>query len=198
MAYTAQFIPETRIEEAQDGMGFKIFDDSVWGAGDQALTTLVTLSIRHIDDDEVNIDYDDVELIIGANRDAFNEYLSSSGHLIEIADLTIDGMSAGETFPDGYYEITLTYTPDDANTKYYSNSQAFLAKYRAMKRTMPALFIEWPITAQVREINYDVYTLGLYLDAAEDAADLDKKTQFRKFIALIRQIVDHYGVNEPW
>lgn len=198
MSYTVTFVPETKIEEAQDGMGFKIIDDSVWGAGDQALTTLATLSIRHINDDEVNIDYDDVELIIGANRDAFNEYLTSSGHLIEIANLTIDGAAAGETFPDGYYEITLTYTPDDANTKYYTNSQAFLAKYRAMKRTMPALFFEWPITDEIREINYDVYTLGLYLDAAEDAADLDKKTQFRKFIALIRQIVDHYGVSEPW
>jgi len=50
MAYTGTFVPATLIEEAQDGMGFKLKDDSVWGVGDQALTSLCTVSIVHIDD----------------------------------------------------------------------------------------------------------------------------------------------------
>lgn len=198
MAYTGSFVPATRIVLAQDGMGFRLYDDSVWGIGDQALTELCTVSIVHIDDDEDTITYDDYELIVGVTRTKFDEYLTTSGHLIEIANLLISGVAAGVVFTDGYYEITTTYKDDTATTQEYLNTQAFLAKYRFMKRTMPALLLEWPITLAVREKNYDIYTLGLYLDAAEDAADLGKKVEFRKFIALIRGIVDHYVIPEPW
>ena len=198
MAYTGSFVPATLIEEAQDGMGFKIIDDSVWGTGDQALTTLCTVSIVHIDDNDDVITYDDYELIVGVTRTKFNEYLASSGHVINIADLTIGGVAADEVFPDGYYEITVTYTPDDASTKSYKNTQAFLAKYRIMKRTMPALLLEWPMTDEVIKTNYDIFATGLYLEAAEYAADLARKEHFRKFISVIRLIYDNYSIPEPW
>ena len=198
MAYSVDFVQATLIEEAQDGMGFKIIDDSVWGAGDQALTSLCTVSVVHIDDNDDVITYDDYQLIVGVTRTKFNEYLADSGHVIDIADLTIGGVAAEDVFPDGYYEITVTYTPDDASTKTYKNTQAFLAKYRAMKRTMPALLLEWPLTDELIKINYDVFAIGLYLEAAEYAADLARKEHFRKFISVIREVFDHYEIPEPW
>lgn len=199
MAFT-DFTPGTRIVLAQDAMDFRIYDDSVWN-GESGLCTSAIVTIRHIDDDEVAIDYDAYDLIPGGVTTKFDEYLSTDGHLIEIANLTIDGVAAADRFPDGYYEITVTY--DDGSyapgsEPYYKNTQAFLAKYRCMKRTMPALLLTWPITDIVRRKNDDIYTLGLYLDAAEYAADLEKKVEFRKFIALIRSLVDYYAVPEPW
>jgi hypothetical protein len=113
----------------------------------------------------------------------------------------LNGSPIAEIFPDGYYEITVKYN-DGSYTPgaepYYKNTQAFLAKYRCMKRVMPANLLAWPITPEIRTKNYDLYTLGLYLEAAEDAADLSKKTQFRKFITLIRGIVDFYQIPDPF
>jgi hypothetical protein len=196
MAFTSNLVPETKIEEAQDGMGFKIFDQSVYGTGDLAKITSSKISIKYIDGDNDETVYDYIDM--GAYNSAhYLEFQSQAGHLIETSDLHIDGVAAPEVFIDGYYEITLklndgTYTP--ANAPYYLNSQAFLAKYRAMRRIMPADLLAWPITPEIREKNYDVYTLGLYLDNAEDAADLGKKTQFRTFIALMDEILDYYEV----
>lgn len=198
MAYSA-LTPETRIEEAQDGRGFKIYDKSVW-TGESDHTTSALVSIVYIDDDENIITYDDIDL--GGDGDALYEsFLNGDGALIESSDVFLDGVAIDEIFPDGYYEITIkfndgSYTP--GAEPYYKNTQAFLAKYRCMKRVMPAQLLEWPITDEVRRKNYDIYTLGLYLDAAEDAADLGKKTQFRKFIALIRGIVDYYSIPDPF
>lgn len=201
MAFTANLAPETKIEEAQDGMGFKIFDEGVWGTGDQAAVTSMLISIKHIDDDENEIDYDDLQVIVGGSRTKFNEFLASSGLLVETSELTIDSVAAAEIFPDGYYEITVKYndgTYAAGQEPYFKNTQAFLATFRAMRRTMPSALLTWPITVEVREKNYDIYTLGLYLDNAEDAADLGKKVQFRTFIALIRQILDFYTIPVPW
>jgi hypothetical protein len=206
MAYTGSFVPSTLIEEAQDGMGFKLTDASVWGTGDQAATTICDVYIVYIDDDEVSIAFDKYELMPGGVKTRFNQYITSSGHTIDLTSLTIDGVSPGETFPDGYYEITVYYsdgtyvtgTAPHYNQPNYKNTQAFLAKYRMTKRTMPAMLLEWPITDEVRTKNYDIFALGLYLDAAEYAADLARKTHFRKFIALIRNIFDYYAIPEPW
>lgn len=200
MAFTVNLVPETNIEEAQDGMGFKIFDRTVYGIGDLAKITSAKISIKYINDDEDEIEYDDIDL--GAYNSAdYLEFQSLAGHLIETSDLHIDGVDASEVFPDGYYEITLKLNDGSyaaGSEPYYKNIQAFLATFRAMRRTMPSALLTWPITAEVREKNYDIYTLGLYLDSAEDAADLGKKVQFRTFIALIRQILDFYTIPAPW
>jgi len=197
MAYAA-LTPETRIEEAQDGRGFRIYDKSSW-SGESDHTTAAVVSIVYINDDEETITYDDIDL--GGDGDQhYTDFLSSSGHLIETSDIHLDGVDIDEIFPDGYYEITITFTDGSyapGAKPYYKNTQAFLAKYRCMKRLMPATLLEWPITDDIRRKNYDIYTLGLYLDAAEDAADLAKKTQFRKFIALIRGIIDYYEIPDP-
>lgn len=206
MAYTSDFAPETIIEEAQDGMGFTIKDNSVWGAGDQAATTLCDVYIVHIDDNEESIVYDKYELIVDAVKTKFDEYLTSSGHIINLSALTIGGVAAPDVFEDGYYEIYVYYsdgsyvtgTIPHYNQPYYKNTQAFLAKYRMMSRLMPAQLLEWPITAEIKEKNYDIFALRLYLDAAEYAADLSRKVHFRKFIALIRGIFDSYNIPEAW
>jgi hypothetical protein len=200
MAFTSNLSVDTKIEEAQDGMGFKIFDQTTYGTGDLVKVTSAIISIKHIDDDEVETEYDDIDL--GAYSSThYLEFQSQAGHLIETSDLRIDAVDAPEVFPDGYYEITLklndgSYSVGTAPN--YKNIQAFLATFRAMRRTMPSALLTWPITPEIREINYDVYTLGLYLDAAEDAADLGKKVQFRTLIALIRQILDFYTIPVPW
>lgn len=201
MAFTINLVPETKIEEAQDGMGFKIYDKSVWGVGDQAAVTSAIISIRHIDDEETNIDYDDLQIIVGGSKTRFNEFLASSGLLIETSNLAIHGVAAAEIFSDGYYEITIKFNNGSysaGNEPYYKNTQAFLATFRAMRRTMPSILLAWPITPEVREKNFDIYTLGIYLDNAEDAADLGKKVQFRTLIALIRQVLNFYTIPIPW
>lgn len=201
MAFTGDLVPDTKIEEAQDGMGFKIFDQSTWGAEDKAAVTSAKISIKYINDDEVEIDYDDIDLFVGADDTDFVEFCSTSGHLIETSELTIGSVAAPEIFPDGYYEITVKLNDGSyaaGSEPYYKNIQAMLATFRAMRRTMPAIMFVWPITVDVREKNYDVYTLGLYLDNAEDAADLGKKVQFRIIIAAIRGLLEFYTIPIPW
>lgn len=200
MSYS-NFTPNTEIEEAQDATGFKIWDKSTW-SGESDNTTLCIVRIAYTDDNDVITAYDDYPLIAGADKTKFNEYLSSDGLLINLSDLTIGGLAPSlDKFPDGYYEITTIYDDGTYNAgtePYYKNVQAFLAKYRCMKRTMPSKLLSWPISEDVRIKNYDIYSVGLYLDAAEDAADLGLKTQFRKFIALIRQIFDFYTIPDVW
>jgi len=199
MAFTA-LTPLTELVESQDAKSFRLFDKSTW-TGERGNVTSATLSIVFIDDDENVITYDDVDLKGYGDGEGFDDLISDDGLLVDIANLTIEGVAAGDIFPDGYYEVTVKYNDGsyaDEDQPYYTNTTPFLAKYRCMKRTMPAKLLDWPITPVVRQNNYDIYTLGLYLDAAEDAAQLAKKVQFRKFIALIRGLVDYYAIPYPW
>jgi hypothetical protein len=199
MAFSS-FTPGTRVVLAQDGKSFRIYDDSEWN-GESGSATAVIVQIKHIDDDDVEIDYDNYPLINPGDDSKYLEYLSTDGHVVNTSDLTIDGIAASEQFPDGYYEIKVVYTDGsyaEGSEPYFTNVQGFLAKYRWMKRTMPALLLEWPITDAVRRKNDDIYSLGLYLDAAEYAATLEQMVMFRKFVELIRKVVDHYEVAEPW
>src|SRR5664279_4772220 len=133
MAFTGTLAPDTKIEEAQDGMGFKIFDEGVWGTGDQAAVSSMKVAITRINDDEETIVYDALELIVGGSKTKFNEFLSSSGHLIETSDLKISGVAIADVFPDGYYEIIIKLNDGSysvGSEPYYKNIQAFLATFR--------------------------------------------------------------------
>lgn len=199
MAFT-DLTPGTRVVLSQDGKSFKLYDDSEWN-GESGSATAVIVQIKHIDDEDVEIEYDDYELILPGDDSKYLEYLSTDGHAVNIADLTIAGVATAEQFPDGYYEIKVVYNDGsyaEGSEPYFTNVQGFLAKYRCMKRTMPALLLEWPITDAVRRKNDDIYSLGLYLDAAEYAATLEEMVMFRKFVELIRKVIDHYAVPEPW
>jgi len=199
MAFS-DFTPGTRVVLAQDGKSFRIYDDSEWN-GESGSATAVIIRIKHIDDDDVEIDYDDYPLIVPGDDSKYLEYLSTDGHVVNTSDLTIDGIAASEQFPDGYYEIKVVYTDGsyaEGGEPYFTNVQGFLAKYRCMKRTMPALLLEWPITDAVRRKNDDIYSLGLYLDAAEYAASLEEMVMFRRFVGLIQDILDHYAIPSPW
>ena len=185
---------------SQDGKTFRIYDDSIWN-GESGNATSAIVSIKHIDDDDNEIEYDDYLLIRLGDDSRYLEYLSEDGHLIDIADLTIDGGAAAERFPDGYYEISVIFTDGsyaEGEEPYYTAVMGFLAKYRCMKRSMPSLLLEWPITDEVRRKNDDIYSLGLYLDAAEYAATLEEMVKFRRFVAVIRNLLDHYEVPTPW
>ena len=199
MAFSS-FTPGTRVVLAQDGKSFRIYDDSEWN-GESGSATAAIIRIKHIDDDDVETDYDDYPLIVPGDDSKYLEYLSTDGHVVNTSDLTINSVAAAEQFVDGYYEIKVVYTDGsyaEGSEPYFTNVQGFLAKYRCMKRTMPSLLLEWPITDAVRRKNDDIYSLGLYLDAAEYAATLEQMVMFRKFIALIRNVLDHYAIPEPW
>ena len=199
MAFS-DFTPGTRVVLAQDGKSFRIYDDSEWN-GESGSATAAIIRIKHIDDDDVETDYDDYPLIVPGDDSKYLEYLSTDGHVVNTSDLTIDGIAASERFPDGYYEIKVVYTDGsyaEGSEPYFTSVQGFLAKYRCMKRTMPALLLEWPITDAVRRKNDDIYSLGLYLDAAEYAATLEEMVMFRRFVSLIRNMLDHYAIPSPW
>ena len=158
MAFTAELSVDTKIEEAQDGMGFKIFDQSTYGTGDLVKITSALISIKYINDDEEEIEYDDIDLGAYSSAD-YLEFQSIAGHLIETSSLHIDGVDVDEVFPDGYYEITLKLNDGSYGAgaePNYKNTQAFLATFRAMRRTMPPELFTWPITPEVREKNYDI------------------------------------------
>jgi len=196
MAY-ADFTPKTHVQEAQDGMGFKIWDESTWN-GESGITTAADVYVFFINDEEVTIEYDVYPLINGGST-KYDEYLDRDGHIINIADLTIGAAAAPERFEDGYYVIRVVYNDGTYGVgaePYYDNSQAFLAEWRCRKRKLPAQLLTWPMDDDIRRKNWDIYLVGLYLEAAEDAVDLGKKVEFRRFMALIKAIFDYYAITE--
>lgn len=198
MAYT-DFSPETHVQEAQDAMGFKIWDESIWN-GESGITTECYVTVFFINDDEETIEYDSYHLIVGIDKTKYDEYLDRDGHIIDLTDLTIDGVAAPERFEDGYYVVRVTYSDGTyvAGTEpYYDNTQAFLAKNRCMKRKM-GVKLSWPMTDEIYRINRDIFLQGLYLEIGENAVDLGKKIQFREIMALVKAMFNHYSMEECW
>ena len=194
MAYT-DFSPKTIVQEAQDALGFKIWDESEWN-GESDITTICFVTIFFINDDEETIEYDPYELIVGIDKTRFSEYLDRDGHIIDIADLKIDGVAAPGRLEDGYYVIRVTYndgTYQVGSEPYYDNAQAFLAKNRCMKRKMAVLLI-WPLTDAGYRLNHDIFLQGLYLEVGENAVDLGKKVQFRTIMALVKAVLNNYQI----
>jgi len=198
MAYT-DFTPKTLLQEAQDGMGFKIWDDSVWN-GESGITTVCFVTIFFVNDDEEIIEYDPYELIVGIDKTKFDEYLDRDGHIIDIADLTIDGAAADDRFEDGYYVIRVSYSEGSyvaGSEPCYDNNQAFLALNRCMKRKMSILLI-WPLTDEIYRLNHDIFLQGLYLELAENSIDTGLIVQFRAIIVLIKAMYNNYEIEECW
>lgn len=194
MSYTS-FTAETRVAEAQDATGFRIWDNSTWN-GESAITTYCVIKILLYLVDGSIIEYDDYELITGADTTKFDEYLDIDGHTIETSDLTVDGVAADERFVDGYYVIRTVYSDGtyvSGSEPYYDNVQAFLAKARCKARKLPTK-LSWPMTDAVYLINRDIFLLRMYLDAAEDAADLGKENQFRNLINIVDNIYSSYAI----
>ena len=204
MAYI-DFTPETHVQEAQDAKSLRIWDESTWN-GESGNTTECDVILYYIDEDDNITEYDAYPLISGADRTKYDEYLTRDGHIIDIADLTISGASAGERFTDGYYVIRTVYNDGsyaEGSEPYYDNNQAFLAKNRCMKRKMPAKLLSWHYDDDnLKEIMYrknrDIFLQGLYLESAENAVDLGKKSQFRTFMAKILAIFNYYEIEECW
>lgn len=198
MTYTL-FTPTTRIQEGLDGTNFRIWDESIWTL-ESDNTTICKVIIYFTNDEGVVIEYDPYFLIVGADKTKFNEYLDIDGHTVNIADLTIDGEAAAETFEDGFYTIKTIYSDGSyavGEEPYYNNDQAFLSKNRMMKRKM-ALTLAWPMTDALYRKNRDIFLQGLYLEAAENAADLGKLVQFRSIMATIKAMFNYYEIEEVW
>jgi len=199
MAYTDLTL-ETHVQEAQDGESFRVWDESVW-SGEEGNTTGAWIVLFFINDDEKTIQYDNYLLIDGADESKWDEYLTRDGHIVSIDDLLILGEAVGDKFEDGYYVIRVVVTDGTyaaGAEPYFDNSQAFLAKNRCMKRKMPAKLLTWPMTDEMYRINRDIFMQGLYLESAENAVDLGKKTQFRSFMALIKAMYNYYVIEECW
>jgi hypothetical protein len=199
MAYTDLTL-KTRIQEGQDAESFKIWDESTWN-GESGNTTIAYVTVFFINDNEETIEYDPYYLIVGGDQTKWDEYLSRDGHIVKLEDLTIGGASAGTKFEDGYYVIRLTVSDGTyaaGEEPKYDNSQAFLAKNRCMKRKMPAKLLGWPLTDDYIRKNWDIFLQGLYLESAENAVDLAKKVQFRKFMAEIKAMFNYYEIEQCW
>ena len=199
MAYT-DFTPEFRVQEAQDAMSFRIWDESVWN-GESDNTTEADVYLSYYDSDGNLIEYDVYPLIVGANKDKFNEYLDQDGHIIELTDLAIGGIDQAddERFADGYFIVKIVYNDGSysvGSEPYYENHQAFLAKARCKARKLPINLLSWPLTDAMRIKNFNIYEQRMYLEAAEDSVDLGKRTEFNNFMSVINEIFDYYSIDE--
>jgi hypothetical protein len=196
MAYT-DFTPLTRVQESQDAQQIKIWDESTWN-GESALTTKCNVIVYWYDNDEVLHECDPYELIDGIDTTKYDEYLSRDGHVIDITDLTEDGVSVGDRFHEGHFIIKTTYTEGSyaaGSEPYYNNHQAFLAKTWCKIRKLP-IKISWPLTEEMYRINRDMFLLRMYTENAENAIDIDKKAEFRRLMVLINQIFSYYELEE--
>lgn len=196
MAYT-NFTSDFRLMEAQDATAFRIWDMSTWN-GESGITTECIVRVTHYDVDGNTTVYDDYPLIDGADTTKFDQYIDIDGHTVELSDLTINGAEPPERFIDGYYIIRIVYSDGSyavGSEPYYDNIQAFLAKARCKARKMPNK-LSWPMTREVYEINRDIFLLRMYLDSAEDSADLGKENEYRNTIELINNIFSYYAIDE--
>lgn len=196
MAFT-DFTPLTRVQESQDAQQIKIWDESTWN-GESALTTICNVIVQWYDDDGVLQVCDPYELIPGGVDTKFLEYLSRDGHIIDITDLAIDGVAIGDRFFEGRFVIETIYsdgTYSVGSFPYYKNPQAFLAKNWCMARKLPSK-LSWPLTPEVYRINRDIFMQKMYLQAAEDAVDLGKTTEFDRIMSLVRSIFNYYEIEE--
>jgi hypothetical protein len=200
MSYTS-FSAGFLCQESQDAMQLKIWDNSQWN-GESGFTTICTVEISYYDSDDNLIEFDPYELITGGDASKFNEYLDHlDGHVIELSDLTIDGVAAPDRFPEGYYIVKISYSEGSyavGSFPYFENPQAFLAKWRLMTRKLPAALLVFPMTDDVYRKNRDIILLRLYLDQAENAADYGKIEEFKVFHDLIRNVLDYYEMEETW
>lgn len=193
MAFT-NFIPKFRTQEGQDATTFKIWDESTW-TGEQALCLTAVLSVSYYDSMGALVAATDYDLIDGLDRTKFNEYLSTDGHIVNIADI----LPAETRFPDGYYIIKITYNDGTyvaPNEPYYIDHQAFLAKLRCMSRKMPRAVIGWPNYDRTKLL--DTHTVTLLLDNAEDAADLGKRMLFEEIVRTLNRVFDQYSITGCW
>lgn len=196
MAYTA-FVPKTIVQESQDATQIKIKDDSEWD-GESALTTECEVIVSWYDDDDVLHECDPYVLIDGADTTKYDEYLSSDGHVIDIADLTEDSESIGTVFHEGYFIIKTTYNEGsyaEGSEPYYNNEAAFIALHWCMIRKFGSL-LSWPLNEDAYRKNRDMFLLRLYMENAENAVDLGKVAEFKRLMVLINKIFSYYELEE--
>jgi len=178
-------ILETYIEEAADATAFKIYDKTT-GWGDDIVAANVTAATLTITYEGADYTY---ELIIGANKDKWNEFLSDDGHEVVAADITD---FPGVIFTDGKYYILLEIS-DGATDLEYENKQAFLAQNRCRARRLP-LKIGYPDLDY--ELNKLIFALIAWLYAAETSVELAHEDEFDELIERCNTVFDQYGTAE--
>lgn len=89
--------------------------------------------------------------------------------------------------PDGYFEITATVTFADLSVNTYTDNQGFIAflKAEALRANL-----NQPDAVEKRFMN-----LHVFLYAAQAAASTGKPTQYKKFVAYVRSVLDNYNVS---
>lgn len=194
MAFT-NFIPQTRVQESQIADGFKIWDESQW-SGEEALCTEAYIEVTY-----KGVTYDPYLLIDGVDRTKFNEYLDyNEGHTVPVADIVSGGQPIGDRFTDGLYYIKTTYndgTYPAGSEPTYTNIEAFLASARCKARKLPTM-LTWPFTEEEYNKSRDIYLQRMFLEAAEDSADLGKYVEFENILDLMNAIFDNYNISSCW
>lgn len=204
MAFTGTFSPNLRSAESADATKLTIYDASTWGGGDLAAVTGCILSISYYDSEGVLQTYDDYDLIPGGDFTKFNEFISATGHIINLTDLFVSGVAQTGKFNDGYYILTMSFT--DGTYGAYSgglwphihHSDGFIAKYTFMAKKLPGSILSWPMTDEERIANTDIFLLRMYLDAAIDSAQSNKYDEFKLFLLIISNMLEYYEIEEIW
>lgn len=176
---------KTYIEESADATSFMIVDKTT-GWGDDIVLASVTTAELTIVYAGVTYTY---ELIVGADKTRWNEFLADDGHEVELANIPD---FPGVVFTDGKYYITLS-ADDTSVFLTYENKQGFIAQNRCRARRLP-LQIGYPDLDY--ELNRLIFALRAWLDAAETAVELGHETEFDEMIERCNTVFNLYGVAE--
>jgi hypothetical protein len=199
MAFGAGVSLLTVVQESQDALSLRIWDESTWD-GESGDVTDAILRIQYYDSDGVLQSFDDLNIL----ADLADFLDRQDGLVINIADLTMGSLTLPDKFVDGYYIVTLfvtdgTYGAFHEDTwPHYHNNYACLSKARFMTRKIPGKILTWPMTKQVQEDNLNIMLHRMYLDSAELAASTENWYEFNTFMELINEVFTYFEIESVW
>jgi len=195
----AEFALDINIKEQSDGESFKIYDRSDWTellAYDHTLLTYVSLTVTY---DSTDYTYklvdtgdatDEIELL--ATFD--NIFGNGVGAYFEVAPSDFSVSMADTYYTDGYYTIKLNITYD--STAYEDTCyQGFLAHTRCKSTMLPLLIDMDNIDYKESRLHFMIIAL---LNAAEDAAEMGRATQFSEKLVTINSLLDARSLENCW
>jgi hypothetical protein len=192
MAFT-NFIPQFTAEVAQDGTSFRIWDRSTWSNESNACIEADLFIAYYASDGTLINALSAYKLIDGMDRMRFDEFLSTDGHLINVADV----FPAETRFPDGYYRILGIFSDGSYAPELkprFLLHRAFLSRLRCMSRKMPLEAVNWPDYDRKKIL--DAYAVNVLLKSAEDAAGQGFFVQFEKIVRTLNRIYDQYAISQ--
>ena len=186
-------------DEQSDGKTFKMYDTSDWTeltSFDHTLLTDVDLTVTYDGTDYTYTIVDTATAVdeIGLLATFDNMFGNGSGANFEVAPSDFSVSMADTYYTDGYYTIKLDITYDTTD---YSDTcyQGFLA-HTTCKSTMLPLLIDMDnIDYKENRLHFMIIAL---LNAAEDAAEMGRETQFSEKLVIINDLLDARDIEDAW